>query len=54
MYSDGDLVFKKLKTLENMGRIDFLVIEKQGALETINKSTVEKWWIPGCVDNHVD
>ena len=54
MYSDGDLVFKKLKTLENMGRIDFLVLEKQGALETINKSIVEKWWIPGCIDSHVD
>jgi magnesium-transporting ATPase (P-type) len=46
LYKKGDLIFKKLKTLENMGRLDFLVLEKQGALENINDSYVKKWYIP--------
>lgn len=47
LFKDGKLIFKKLKTLENMGRLDVLVLEKSGTLTKINECTVKKWWIPG-------
>lgn len=53
MYKRGDIIFKKLKTLENMGRLDCLVFEKSGTLTQINESFVRRWWTPG-VDVIVD
>jgi magnesium-transporting ATPase (P-type) len=48
LYKDGKLVFKKLKTLENMGRLDVLVVEKSGTLTKSDESSVRKWWILDC------
>ena len=48
MSKRSDLIFKKLVTLENMGRLDFIVLEKSGTITKKNESIVKKWWVPGC------
>lgn len=47
MFKKGHLVFKKIVTLENMGRLDFLVFEKSGTITKKNESSVKEWWVPG-------
>jgi magnesium-transporting ATPase (P-type) len=41
------LVFRKLKSLINMGRIDCLVLEKNGTFTESNDSSVEVWEVLG-------
>jgi magnesium-transporting ATPase (P-type) len=47
MFKKGKLIFKKLVTLENMGRLDFLVLEKNGTITKKNESLVKSWWVSG-------
>ena len=41
----GQIVFRQLSALEKIGRIDFMVLEKQGTLTDRDKMEVQDWWV---------
>lgn len=43
LFSKGKLVFRKLKSLENMGRVNCLCLEKQGTLTSCGKMQVKEF-----------
>jgi P-type E1-E2 ATPase len=42
IFSKGKLIFRKLKTLDNLGRVNCLCLEKGGTLTNHDKMIIEK------------
>ena len=42
------MMFKNHRALENMGRVNCMVLEKQGTFTNIQNAKIAEWWMAGC------
>jgi magnesium-transporting ATPase (P-type) len=47
IFESGNIVFRKLKSLENMGRVNCLCLEKQSTFTDVEKQKVEEFKMTG-------